>query len=214
LKLEEVKVKALAPKVQVEGEAPVKLRAPDELTVTTPLPEPMAEVPVEDRVVKAPLAAVVAPIWVALIPVAVVLKVDAPVPEVMVRALVPKLIEDAPNPDKARAPLVAVKFNAPVVKVNPLEAVNSPAAVIVPVEVVEMLPEVDRVPSSVTVSLETPPDWMSMAVSVPALVSFKIKAVAVPCWVKVKDWSVVVSAKVKAMFRASVVVMVLPDVAL
>jgi hypothetical protein len=45
--------------------------------------------PVEVRVVNLPLAAVVAPIWVALIPVEVVLKVEAPVPEVMVRALVP-----------------------------------------------------------------------------------------------------------------------------
>lgn len=85
----EVRVKALAPRVIVEGAAPVKLSAPDELIVTTPVPLPMAEVPVLDKVVKAPEAAVVAPIWVALIPVAVVLKVEAPVPEVMVRALVP-----------------------------------------------------------------------------------------------------------------------------
>ena len=89
LKLDEVTVRALAPSVQVEGEAPVKLRAPEELTVTTPEPLPMLLVLVELRVVKAPEAAVVAPIWVALIPVEVVLKVEAPVPEVMVRALVP-----------------------------------------------------------------------------------------------------------------------------
>lgn len=89
LKLLAVRVRALAPRVIVEGEAPVRLRAPDELMVTTPEPLPMAEVPLELRVVKAPEAAVVAPIWVALIPVAVVLKVEAPVPEVIVRALVP-----------------------------------------------------------------------------------------------------------------------------
>jgi hypothetical protein len=49
-----------------------------------------------------------------------------------------------------------------------------------------------------------------MAVLVAALVSLRMRAVAVPCWVRVKDWSVAVSAKVKAMFRASVVVIVLP----
>ena len=89
LRLEEVTVKALAPKVQVEGEAPVKFRAPDELMVTTPEPEPMLEVPVDVSEVKAPVDAVVAPMAVALIPVAVVLKVEAPVPEVIVKALVP-----------------------------------------------------------------------------------------------------------------------------
>lgn len=60
---------------------------PSMATVAELLPSPV--IPVEVRVVKAPEAAVVAPIWVALIPVAVVLKVEAPVPEVMVRALVP-----------------------------------------------------------------------------------------------------------------------------
>jgi len=79
----------LAPNVQVEGEAPVRLRAPEELRVTTPVPLPMLDVPVLLSVVKAPEAAVVAPIWVPLIPVAVVLKVEAPVPEVIVKALVP-----------------------------------------------------------------------------------------------------------------------------
>jgi hypothetical protein len=60
-----------------------------------------------------------------LIPVAVVLKVEAPVPEVMVRLLVPVLMEEVPNPDRVRAPEVAVKFNAPVVRVKPLLAVNN-----------------------------------------------------------------------------------------
>ncbi len=60
---------------------------PSMATVAELLPRPVT--PVEVSVVKAPEAAVVAPIWVALIPVAVVLKVEAPVPEVMVKALVP-----------------------------------------------------------------------------------------------------------------------------
>ena len=72
--------------------------------VTAPVPLPMLEVPVLDKVVKAPEAAVVAPIWVALIPVAVVLKVEAPVPEVIVRALVPKLKAEAAAPVKLSAP--------------------------------------------------------------------------------------------------------------
>jgi len=45
--------------------------------------------PVEVRDVNLPVEAVVVPMAVELIPVAVVLKVEAPVPEVMVRALVP-----------------------------------------------------------------------------------------------------------------------------
>jgi hypothetical protein len=62
LKLDVVTVRALAPRVKVDGEAPVKFKAPEELTVTTPEPEPMLEVPVDESVVKAPEAAVVAPI--------------------------------------------------------------------------------------------------------------------------------------------------------
>lgn len=50
---------------------------------------PKVVTPVELNVVKAPVDGVEAPICVALIPVAVVLKVEAPVPEVIVRALVP-----------------------------------------------------------------------------------------------------------------------------
>lgn len=42
----------------------------------------------------------------------------------MVKSAPPVLIEDAPNPDKVNAPEVPVKFNAPVVTVRPLLAVN------------------------------------------------------------------------------------------
>jgi hypothetical protein len=133
--------------------------------------------PLALMVVKAPVRAVVAPIAVELMPVAVVLKLD----EVKVRALAPGLIEEALRPVSDRAPEVAVRFKAPVVRVRPLLAVSSPAEVIVPEPVVEILPEVESVPSSLMVSLEAPPDWISMAVLVPTLVSFRIKAVAVPC---------------------------------
>ena len=47
-----------------------------------------------------------------------------------------------PNPVRAMEPLVPVRLRAPVVKVRPLEAVKSPAEVIVPEPVAEMLPEV------------------------------------------------------------------------
>ncbi len=123
---------------------------PSMATVAELLPSPVT--PVEVSVVKAPEAAVVAPIWVALIPVAVVLKVEAPVPEVMVRALLPVLIELALRPDRARAPEVAVRLRAPVVRVRPLLAVSRPAEVMVPEPVAEMLPLVEIVPSSVMVS--------------------------------------------------------------
>jgi hypothetical protein len=71
-------------------------------------------------VVKAPVLAVVAPIAVELMPVAVVLKLE----EVMVSALAPVLMLEAPRPERARAPEMAVMFRAPVVSVRPFEAVR------------------------------------------------------------------------------------------
>jgi hypothetical protein len=119
-----------------------------------PLPVAILLLPLEERVVNAPLAAVVTPIAVLLIPVAVVLKL----PEVKVMLLLPRLIEEAERPDKDKLPEVAVIESAPVVKVKPLEAVNVPAEVIVPDPVVSILPEVDKVPASVIVKLGVPPD--------------------------------------------------------
>lgn len=117
-------------------------------------PEARVVLPVEPRVVKAPVEAVVAPMAVLLIPVAVVLKL----PEVKVKLLAPVLMLDAPSPDRDKEPEVAVKLKAPVVWVNPLEAVKVPAEVMVPVPVVLIFPEVDRVPASVMVKLGVPPD--------------------------------------------------------
>jgi hypothetical protein len=100
------------------------------LTANVPVPLPIATfpeveakvvVPVEVRVVNVPAAAVVAPIAVELIPVEVVLKW----PDVKLMSAPPVVeIEDAVRPERVRAPEVAVKFNAPVVKVKPLEAVK------------------------------------------------------------------------------------------
>ena len=73
-----------------------------------------------------------------LIPVPVVLMLLA----VMVSAEAPVLIEEAPRPERLSAPEVPVIFTAPVVTVRPLEAVRSPAEVMVPEPVAEMLPEV------------------------------------------------------------------------
>ena len=47
---------------------------------------------------------------------------------------------------KLSAPEVEVKLSAPVVKVKPLDAVKSPAEVIVPAPVAAMLPEVVTLP--------------------------------------------------------------------
>jgi hypothetical protein len=60
--LEEVKVNVFAPVVKVEAAAPVRLSAPEEFTVTTPVPEPIFEVPEEVREVKVPAPAVPPPI--------------------------------------------------------------------------------------------------------------------------------------------------------
>ena len=87
---------------------------------------PRVVIPVDDKVVNAPVPAVVTPTFVEFIPVAVVLKFD----EVNVNAVAPVFIDDAVKPDKVKAPDVPVRFKAPVVSVNPFEAVNSPAEVI------------------------------------------------------------------------------------
>ena len=61
----------------------------------------------------------------ALIPVAVVLKVEAPVPEVMVRALVPKLKDEAALPVRLSAPVpppLRFKALAPVAAMVPAPA--------------------------------------------------------------------------------------------
>jgi hypothetical protein len=105
--------------------------------VTTPAvvrPESVREV-VPVTVVNLPVDAVVAPMAVALIPVAVVLKLE----DVTVRALTPVLIDEADRPDKLTAPEVPVRLTAPLVRVSPLDAVNSPAEVMAPVPVVEIL---------------------------------------------------------------------------
>jgi hypothetical protein len=165
------------------------------------------DVPVAVRLVNAPVDGVVAPMAVELIPVAVVFRL----PAVMVRLFPPAEMLEADNPDKAKAPEVAVRFSAPVVWVSPLLAVSVPAAVTVPLPLVEMFPGVDRVPFSLMVKVLAPPDWMASAVLVAPLVSLITKAVPVPALVRASEvWVDSPDPRVKSMFLPSVVVMVLP----
>jgi hypothetical protein len=178
--------------------------------MTTPavLNEERVVVPEADKVVKAAVDGVVAPIAVPLIPVAVVLKFAA----VISRVFAPVLILEEPSPESVRAPDVAVKFRAPVVWVKPLEAVRVPAEEIAPVPVVETLPEVERTPFSLIVRLFTPPDWIANEVLTAAFVSFMMKAVDVPALVKVKDVEAARPLpRVKSIFRPVVVRMVFPE---
>ena len=115
------------------------------------------------------------------------------------------------SPVEEMAPEVDVRDNAPVVMVKPLEAVSVPAEVIVPLEVVEIFPDVESVPASVIVKVEEPPDWISIDVFVAPFVSFNTKAEAVPAFVKAKLVEVArPDARVKPRFRPVVVVIVFP----
>ena len=110
-------VVAFKPPFEVKANVPVALPivtlpVPVVATVTLLAPALAKSVtPVEVKEVNLPVPAVVAPILVLLIPVAVVLKF----PAVMVRLLAPVDNEEAPKPEIVRAPLVAVKLSAPVV---------------------------------------------------------------------------------------------------
>lgn len=137
---------------------------------------PRFVVPDDERVVNAPVDGVVAPIAVLFIPVAVVLKL----PDVIRILFDPKSMDEADNPDSDNAPEVAVKLRAPVVKVNPFEAVSKAFEVIVPEPVVDMFPEVVRFPFSSIVKVAEPEDWITKAVLRFSLLSFMIRAEAVP----------------------------------
>lgn len=114
----------------------------------------MVTVELVASVVKAAVEGVVVPIAVALIPVAVVVRLLA----AMSKLFIPVEIVDPERPVKFNPPEVAVKLSAPVVCVKPLDAVNSPADVIAPVPFVTILPDVVSVPFSLMVNFETPPD--------------------------------------------------------
>jgi len=120
--------------------------APEPKVLVKEDPVPMVDAPLEVRLVKAPVEVVVAPIAVELIPVEVVLKLL----EVIVKAFAPVEIEDADNPVKEIAPEVAVRLRAPVLCVNPFDAVSSPANVPVPVPVVDKFPLVVTFPEELT----------------------------------------------------------------
>jgi hypothetical protein len=108
---------------------------------------PKVVTPVDERVVKAPVLGVVAPMAVLLIPVVVVVKL----PAVTVRLLAPKLREEADMPERERPPLVAVRLRAPVVSVKPLLAVR--------VELNWPVPTTSRSAPGVVVPIPTFPFW-------------------------------------------------------
>jgi hypothetical protein len=169
---------------------------PPEVLVTTPAvvnPASVTEVlPV--RVVKVPLPGVPDPIDPGAAKVAPfkdeAFRLATLVVEATTKGAVPVATVEVNCPDilmvdtPDRAPELMINPLIVLVEVGPLMA---PALVIVPDPVVEILPEVDSVPSSLIVNLDTPPDRTSIAVLVPALVSSVIKEAAVPCWVRVKD---------------------------
>ncbi len=140
--------------------------SPAAVLVTTPAvvrPESVTDV-VAESVLKAPVEAVVAPIAVELMPVAVVLKLE----EVIVRALAPVLMEEADSPERVRAPDVAVRFIAPVVRVRPLEAVRVDENLPVPTTsrvVAGAVVPMPTVPSPrqdiILVVVASPPPWVS-----------------------------------------------------
>ena len=178
-----------------------------EMASVTVRDPPTVVFPVEDKVVNAPVEGVLKPIAVPLIPVAVVLKF----PEVISVLFAPAFKVIPASPVALIDPDVAVKFNAPVVSVNPLEAVSVALDVIAPVPVVTILPDVDRVPFSLMVNVSTLPYLTAKEVFIPTFVSSITNAVAVPSLVMLKLESLAVSARVNPMLRASVVVMVLPS---
>src|SRR6202044_2070784 len=109
---------------------------PEELPMAVlPVLEERVVGPVEERVVKAAVEGVEAPIAVVLIPVEVVLKLA----EEMVRLFPPREIEEALKPERFRVPLVAVRLSAPDERVKPLEAVSNWVAVRYPLLVVVIL---------------------------------------------------------------------------
>ena len=105
-------------------------------------------------VVNVAAAGVVAPITVPLIPVVVTLKF-ADVNNVL---LAPAFIVYPVSPVRFTNPDVPLKLSAPVVRVNPFEAVNKAFEVIAPVPVVVIFPLVVRLPVSEIVRVAEPED--------------------------------------------------------
>ena len=143
-------------------------------------------------------------------PLAVTFKLLA----VMIKLLVPVLIDEANNPERLIAPDVPLTLTAPVVTVNPFDAVNNPLEVIVPVPVVEILPEVETLPEDVMsplipkVRVGVDPDTICKALWA-ALVSVITKAeAALPALVKVNCLELA-AARLKAMFCLTSVALIL-----
>lgn len=156
------RVETFKPPFEIKANVPVAFPrtifpVPVVAIFTSDAPEvPRFVVPVDDKVVNAPVDGVVAPIAVLFIPVDVVLKLF----EVIVRSFTPKSILEADSPERFNAPVVAVRFSAPVVRVNPFDAVSKALEVIVPVPVVAIFPLVVKFPFSSMVKVAEPDDWI------------------------------------------------------
>jgi hypothetical protein len=154
------RVETFRPPFDVNAKVPVALPrtifpVPVVAIFTSDAPEvPRFVVPVDDKVVNAPVDGVVAPIAVLFIPVDVVLKLF----EIIVRSFAPKLMLDADSPERDSAPDVAVRLRAPLDNVNPFDAVSSAFEVIVPVPVVAIFPLVVKFPNSLIVRVADPDD--------------------------------------------------------
>jgi hypothetical protein len=136
-------------RVHVDAAAEVRFIAPEEFSVTTPVPDPMFEVPVEDNVVKAPVLGVPLPMGPGAAKVAPLsdeaFKFATFVVEVTTNGAVPVARVEVICPE---AFIVVIPDNAPALIINPfivstlVGPLNAPAEVIVPVLVVEIFPGV------------------------------------------------------------------------
>ena len=116
----------------------------------------------------APVATVKAPESAMLLVVKVWLPMTVPVIKVPTPALEMRVVPPRVRAPAVMATLPAVAVMSPVVAVIPAEPVNRPAEVMVPEEVVEMLPVVDKVPLVLTVNWpEEPTDNSEPGVELP-----------------------------------------------
>jgi hypothetical protein len=115
--------KVTTPAVEIFRFDPITWKVPVVLpiVVVAPAPDDKVVVPVEVKVVKAPVDGVEAPMAVELMPVEVVVKC----PEVKLISFDPASIDEAERLLKVNVPDEAVRFKAPPVRVNPLVAVRS-----------------------------------------------------------------------------------------
>jgi hypothetical protein len=155
-------VETFKPPLLINWKVPPEAELP--MMVADPAVEDRVVAPVDESVVKAAVPGVVAPMFVPLIPVLVVLKYS----ELIVNALEPVEIEDALRPESARLPLVAVRLSAPDERVKPLEAVSNWLIVAEPLMAVPTLACPMVIPVALAVPILIVPPVPPDAVAAPA----------------------------------------------